>query len=131
MIHLPTYFIGAPITGEKALAVPAQMAIVVPFAVLLRLLIAWMYSAAGSSVLLGAVLHASFNTASGPAFLDRLGADPAVSLLPLAVVVVLALVVPTWSGLLSPRRVRRARPRVAERGRRLTGGEAPQRPAAS
>ena len=93
LVHLPFYFIGAPITVQRAGMVLAQMLMVIPFAVFLRALLAWMYNRTAASVLLGAILHASFNTASGSAFLERLGPPSAVSMLPLAAVVLLALAV--------------------------------------
>ena len=68
-----------------------MVVIVLPFAVFFRVLITWLSNRAGASVLLAAVLHASFNTASGPTFLPRFVPERAAALLPLAAVVVLAL----------------------------------------
>jgi hypothetical protein len=92
LIHLPS-FLKAPVTGEQLANVAAQMVLVIPLSILLRMLIAWLYNRAAFSVLIAALLHASFNTASASEFLGRLGAGPAASFLPLAVVVVLGLLV--------------------------------------
>jgi membrane protease YdiL (CAAX protease family) len=90
LIHLPTYVVGAPITGETALRLLGGMVAVTLFAIVFRLLLAWTYNGAGRSVLAAALLHASFNTVSGAAFLAPFGSRPEAGLLPLAVVAALA-----------------------------------------
>jgi cytochrome bd-type quinol oxidase subunit 2 len=89
-IHLPTYFVGGPVTGERVLTVLAQRLVIIPFAVFCRILITWVCKGTACSVLLAATLHASFNTASGSGFLQQLGTYPAVPFLPLLAVVLLA-----------------------------------------
>jgi membrane protease YdiL (CAAX protease family) len=97
MIHLPTYFIGAPVTGEKAVAVLMQMTVVIVFAAFFRVLVTWTYNVTASSVLMASTLHASFNTASGSTFVGHLAPEGAsgsmASFLPLLSVVALACVV--------------------------------------
>ncbi len=118
LIHLPTYF-RAPITGRQVVGVLVTMVMVIPLSILLRILIAWLSNRTALSVLLAALLHASFNTASGSEFLGRLGAGPVASLLPLAVVAVLGLVVAVATkGRLGYDPGRTAEPEVAVPGRR-------------
>jgi uncharacterized protein len=92
-IHLPLYLLGSPVTWVQVARVSVQLAAVVVFAGFLRVLLAWTYNAAGASVLPAALLHASFNTASGREFLQHLGAGPVRALLPLAAVALLAVAV--------------------------------------
>ena len=90
MIHLPTYFVGVPLTGETMGMVLGQMVLFVPFAIALRTLMTWLYNRTGSSVLLVAILHAAFNT---PVILAGLLPGPEAQLVLLAVVLFLALLV--------------------------------------
>lgn len=73
------------------------MTVIIAFAVFFRVLITWIYNVTASSVLLAASLHASFNTASGATFVERLSpggtAESTASLLPLLTVVAIASVV--------------------------------------
>jgi membrane protease YdiL (CAAX protease family) len=105
-IHLPLYLIGKPLTGDAALLALAQVVAIGIFAVFFRVLLTWVYNGAGRSGPMAALLHASFNTVSGAAFLAPFGARPGAELLPLAVVVALALLgaVVTRGRLAFPRR---------------------------
>jgi membrane protease YdiL (CAAX protease family) len=62
-LHLPTY-LRAPISGESAARDLAVLGIVVPFAVVFRILIAYGYNRSGHAVLIAGTIHASFNEAS-------------------------------------------------------------------
>lgn len=95
-LHLPTY-LSTPITGRQVLQVLAtQVVLIIPFAILFRSLVAWTYNGTGFSILLAALLHASFNTAAkivGPVVID-----PAVAqILGLCVTALLALAAALWS----------------------------------
>lgn len=89
-IHLPTYLVGAPVTPMALAGALLQLVLVTAFAIAFRILIAWSYNASGGCVLAAAVMHASFNTASGGQFLGHFGSGPVIALLPLVAVVLLA-----------------------------------------
>lgn len=122
LIHLPTYFVGGPITGEKVLLVLVQMLPIALFAVFFRVLITWLYNGGGQSILLAALLHASFNTTSGPGLTPALVPASAAMWLPLAAVAALAaLAVVATRGRLGYRRQGDvAAPREVSPGARLT-----------
>lgn len=92
-VHIPMYFIGAPMTAHQMVTVLSMMALVIPVSLFFRVLVAWTYNRTAASVLLAAVLHASFNAASGGEFLERFGSGPTASMLPLVAMVSLAVVV--------------------------------------
>lgn len=62
-LHLPTY-LRAPISGASAVRDLAVLAIVIPFAIVFRILIAYAYNRTAHAVLIAAITHASFNEAS-------------------------------------------------------------------
>jgi uncharacterized protein len=62
-LHLPTY-LRAPISAESAVRDLAVLAVVIPFAIVFRILIAYAYNRTAHAVLIAAVTHASFNEAS-------------------------------------------------------------------
>lgn len=92
-VHFPMYLIGMPLTPQSVLGVVALQVIVIPLALFIRVLLTWTYNRTGFSVLLAAILHASFNAASDADFLPELVPGPVAMMLPLAVVVVLAVTV--------------------------------------
>ena len=95
-IHLPTY-LTVPLTAHQLLQVlVAQVVLIVPFAVLFRALIAWTYNRTGFSVLLAAIVHASFNTAAeiiGPVVVD----PSLAQILGVGVTALLAVGAAVWS----------------------------------
>jgi hypothetical protein len=62
-LHLPTY-LRSPISGQSAIRDLSVLAIVIPFAVVFRILIAFAYNRTAYAVLIAAIIHASFNEAS-------------------------------------------------------------------
>ena len=62
-LHLPTY-LRAPISGASAVRDLSVLAIVIPFAIVFRILIAYAYNRTAYAVLIAAITHASFNEAS-------------------------------------------------------------------
>lgn len=95
-IHFPTY-IRPPVTGPGLAAALGQTLAIIVFAIFFRILIAWMYNATGYSILLASIIHASFNAAAGSTFLEPLGTAPAVLMLPLAAVLLLAVAVTVFT----------------------------------
>lgn len=92
-VHSPMYLIGVPLTAENVVRALALQLIVVPLAILIRMLLAWTYNNTGFSILMAAVLHASFNATNDERFLPEFVSRSVAMMLPLAVVVVLSLVV--------------------------------------
>lgn len=92
-VHFPMYLIGMPLTTRSVLSVVALQVIVIPLALFIRVLLTWTYNRTGFSVLLAAILHASFNAANDADFLPELVPGPVAMMLPLAVIVVLAVTV--------------------------------------
>jgi membrane protease YdiL (CAAX protease family) len=66
----------------------------IPIAIFFRILIAWTYNRTGFSVLLAAVVHASWNSAATVLYPI---AGPAAELLAIGTFVLLAIVVAVWS----------------------------------
>jgi membrane protease YdiL (CAAX protease family) len=62
-LHLPTY-LRMPISGQSAARDLSVLAIVIPFAIVFRILIAYTYNRTAHAVLIAAITHASFNEAS-------------------------------------------------------------------
>ena len=62
-LHLPTY-LRAPVSGPSAVRDLSVLAIVIPFAIVFRILIAYAYNRTAHAVLIAAITHASFNEAS-------------------------------------------------------------------
>jgi membrane protease YdiL (CAAX protease family) len=62
-LHLPTY-LRTPISGASAVRDLSVLAIVIPFAIVFRILIAYAYNRTAYAVLIAAITHASFNEAS-------------------------------------------------------------------
>jgi len=62
-LHLPTY-LRTPISGQSAVRDLSVLAIVIPFAIVFRILIAYAYNRTAHAVLIAALTHASFNEAS-------------------------------------------------------------------
>lgn len=115
LIHLPTYLVASPITLNALVAAVVQLAPITLFAVAFRTVIGWTYLASGGGVLVAAVTHASFNTASGDTFLNSFDTSPVLPFLPLVAVLVWAF------ALVVAGRIRRGRNhagRVTPRGHR-------------
>jgi len=62
-LHLPTY-LRAPVSRESVVRDLSVLAIVIPFAIVFRILIAYAYNRTAYAVLIAAITHASFNEAS-------------------------------------------------------------------
>ena len=62
-LHLPTY-LRAPISGQSVVRDLSVLVIVIPFAIVFRILIAYAYNRTAYAVLIAAITHASFNEAS-------------------------------------------------------------------
>lgn len=62
-LHLPTYMT-APVSPASAVRSLAVLVVVIPFALVFRILIAYTYNRTGYAVFLAAITHASFNEAS-------------------------------------------------------------------
>jgi membrane protease YdiL (CAAX protease family) len=91
LIHLPTYLVGGPVTGQKVLVILVQMLPVALFACFFRVLITWVYNGSGQSVLLAALLHAVFNSVSGSKLTPAFVPTSVAIWLPLAAVAALAI----------------------------------------
>jgi membrane protease YdiL (CAAX protease family) len=89
-LHLPTY-LHAPLTFAGAARDLTALVVVVPFAVVFRILIAYAYNRTASCVLVAAVTHASFNEASELVAPNVPG--PLAEVVTLAAVALLALLV--------------------------------------
>jgi hypothetical protein len=68
-----------------------QVLVAVVFAVFFRTFVTWVYNRTGFSVLLAALVHASFNEASAYPFYSRLGTAPVVLALPILIVTAVAV----------------------------------------
>ncbi len=94
LIHLPTYMFGGPVTPQAALRALVMAVVFIPIAIFLRLLIAWTYNRTGLSVLLAALVHASWN--SSAAILTPV-TGRAAELLAIGTFVLLAIIVTALS----------------------------------
>lgn len=90
-VHLPMYLIGLPLTKESVLAALGLQVIVIPMALCIRLLFAWVYNQTRFSIPLAAILHASFNASNSPDFLPSFVDGGTASMLPLVVVAITAI----------------------------------------
>ena len=98
LMHLPLVLLGVPRGGFAPFALGAvvQMGLIVMLAVFFRIIIGWLYNGTGRSVLLVALFHSSYNsaTSAGDArFIRELISGPAALLIPLGLTVVIAAVV--------------------------------------
>jgi uncharacterized protein len=98
LMHLPLLLLDVPRDGFTSfvLGVAVQMGLVVTLAVFFRIVIMWLYNGAGRSVLIVALFHSAFNsaTSAGDAkFTQELISGPAAQLIPMALLVVVAVVV--------------------------------------
>jgi membrane protease YdiL (CAAX protease family) len=98
LMHLPFVFLDVPRDGLApfVLGVMVQMALLVVLAVFFRVVIMWIYNGAGRSVLIVALFHSAFNSATGSGdarFTSELISGPAAMLIPIAVLVVAAVAV--------------------------------------
>jgi membrane protease YdiL (CAAX protease family) len=98
LMHLPLLLLDVPRDGfvPFVLGVVVQMVLVVILAVFFRIVIMWLYNGAGRSVLIVALFHSAFNsaTSAGDArFTQELISGPAALLIPMAMLVVVAVVV--------------------------------------
>jgi membrane protease YdiL (CAAX protease family) len=90
-VHFPMYLIGLPLTKESVLAALGLQVIVIPMALCIRLLFAWLYNSTRFSIPLAAILHASFNASNSPDFLPSFVDGGTASMLPLVVVAITAI----------------------------------------
>jgi hypothetical protein len=99
LFHLPLSFLEAPrITLAVVQLAFVQLAVQAIVVVFFRVGIMWLYNVTGRSVLIVALFHSSFNSAGTGSeyarrFIEELIAGPAVLLIPMAVVAVLAVLV--------------------------------------
>lgn len=98
LMHLPFVFLDVPRDGFATFVagVVVQMALLVVLAVFFRVVIMWLYNGTGRSVLIVALFHSAFNSATGSGdarFTSGLISGPAAMLIPVAVLVVIAVVV--------------------------------------
>jgi membrane protease YdiL (CAAX protease family) len=119
LFHLPLSFLEAPrITLAVVQLALVQLAVQAIVVVFFRVGITWLYNVTGRSVLIVALFHSSFNSAGTGSeyarrFIEELIAGPAVLLIPMVVVAVLAVLVAVLTrGRLGyePKRQRRDRP---------------------
>ena len=103
LYHFPFPFIEAPrITLTLVPVALVQMVALMIVAIFLRPLIMWVYNSTGRSVLIVALFHSAFNSAgSGSGYATRFVKElipfPAVLLISIAVVVVLAVVITVFT----------------------------------
>jgi len=99
LFHLPLSFLEAPrITLAVVQLALVQLAVQAIVVVFFRVGITWLYNVTGRSVLIVALFHSSFNSAGTGSeyarrFIEELIAGPAVLLIPMVVVAVLAVLV--------------------------------------
>jgi membrane protease YdiL (CAAX protease family) len=99
LFHLPLSFLEAPrITLAVVQLALVQLAVQAIVVVFFRVGIMWLYNVTGRSVLIVALFHSSFNSAGTGSeyarrFIEELIAGPAVLLIPMVVVAVLAVLV--------------------------------------
>ena len=98
LMHLPLLILNVPRDGFATfvIGVVAQMGVVATLAVFFRIVITWLYNGAGRSVLVVALFHSAFNSATGAGdarFTSELISGPAAMLIPVAVLVMIAVVI--------------------------------------
>jgi hypothetical protein len=99
LFHLPLTFLEAPrITLAVVQLAFVQLAVQAIVVVFFRVVIMWLYNGTGRSVLIVALFHSAFNSAGTGSeyarrFSEELIAGPAVLLIPMAVVAVVAVLV--------------------------------------
>lgn len=98
LMHLPLVLLGVPRGGlvPFVLGVAIQMGLLVVLAVFFRIIIGWLYNGTGRSVLVVALFHSAYNsaTSAGDArFIRELISGPAALLIPLGLTVVVAVIV--------------------------------------
>src|SRR5215204_721190 len=98
LMHLPLLLLDVPRNGFApfVLGVVVQMGLVMILAIFFRIVIMWLYNGAGRSVLIAALFHSAFNSATGAGdakFTQELISGPAASLIPMALLVVVAVAV--------------------------------------
>lgn len=97
LVHLPLLVLDVPRDGFApfVLGVVVQMGLVVTLAGFFRIVIMWLYNGAGRSVLIVALFHSAFNSATSAGnarFTQELISGPAALLIPVASLVVIAVV---------------------------------------
>ncbi|QIN83270.1 CPBP family intramembrane metalloprotease [Rubrobacter tropicus] len=102
LMHLPLVLLDVPRGGfvPFVVGIAVQVALLTIIAVFFRVVIMWIYNRARRSVLIVALFHSSFNSATGSGdarFTSELVSGPAAMLVPVAVLVVLAVVILTFT----------------------------------
>jgi membrane protease YdiL (CAAX protease family) len=102
LMHLPLVLLDVPRSGVApfVLGVVVQMGLVTLLAVFFRIIIGWLYNGTGRSVLVVALFHSAYNsaTSSGDArFTEELITGPAALLIPLGLTVMVAVVVAAFT----------------------------------
>ena len=100
LMHLPLLLLGA-LRGTSApsliMSVVVQIGVLVVMATFFRVVIAWLYNGTGRSVLVVALFHSAFNSATGSgnaAFIGELiPGSAALLLIPVGVLAVAAVVI--------------------------------------
>jgi membrane protease YdiL (CAAX protease family) len=98
-MHLPLSFLEAPrITLAVVQLALVQLAVQATVVIFFRVVITWLYNGTGRSVLIVALFHSAFNSAGtgsdyATGFITEIIPGPAALLIPMAVVVVVAVVV--------------------------------------
>jgi uncharacterized protein len=99
LIHMPALFIVGWMAEERTPlsqfpAVLMQVGIIAVFAVFIRVVIMWLYNGTGGSVLIVALFHSAFNMTNGQKITPELlhFSETLATLIPVAVVAVLAVV---------------------------------------
>jgi membrane protease YdiL (CAAX protease family) len=122
LIHMPAYFVSGWLGGDDPSlgefpSVLFQMVITAVFAIFLRIVIMWLYNGSGRSVLIVALFHSAFNATSGSENVTPiLIPGSAASLIPIAVVAVIAVLLVVFTRGRLAYDPERAAPRAAEAG---------------
>ena len=101
-MHLPLVLLDVPRSGVGpfVLGVMVQMGLVTIVAIFFRIIIGWLYNSTGRSVLVVALFHSAYNsaTSAGDArFTEELITSPAALLIPLGLTVVIAVVIAAFT----------------------------------
>ena len=102
LMHLPLVLLDVPRSGVGPFVLGAvvQMGLVTILAIFFRIIIGWFYNGTGRSVLVVALFHSAYNsaTSSGDArFTEELISGPAALLIPLGLTVVIAVVIAAFT----------------------------------
>ena len=102
LMHLPLVLLDVPRSGvgQFVLGAVVQTGLVTILAIFFRIIIGWLYNGTGRSVLVVALFHSAYNsaTSSGDArFTEELISGPAALLIPLGLTVVIAVVIAAFT----------------------------------